>query len=62
MFSSGQLWFALAFFIAFVVAMFYAYGKDKNLHQKYYKGSYWVLIAFLLFIVFLFIIKFTTKH
>jgi len=62
MFTTGQWTFAALFFIGFVIAMYLAYGKDKSLHQKFYKGSYKVLIAFLLFIVLLFVIKVTMKH
>lgn len=62
MFSKGQLIFAGLFFVAFVSAMIYAYGKDKNLHQKFYKGSYRVLIGFLFFIFLLFMIKIFFKH
>ena len=62
MFSTGQLFFAALFFIAFVIVMVYSYSKDKNLHQKFYKGNYKILIAFLLFIGFLFFIKIYFKH
>jgi hypothetical protein len=62
MFTTGQWIFAALFFIGFVIAMYIAYGKDKSLHQKVYKGSYKVLIAFLLFIMLLFVIKVTMKH
>ncbi len=46
MFSTGQMIFALFFVIAFVIIMIFSYRKDKNLHKKYYKGSFWVLVAF----------------
>ena len=62
MFTTGQLIFAALFFIGFVIAAYFAYGKDKALHQKEYKGSYKILIAFLLFIALLFVIKLTMKH
>jgi hypothetical protein len=62
MFSSGQWIFAGFFVIAFIIAMIYAYGKDKNLHQKFYKGNYKILIGFLIFIAFLFYIKYNFKH
>lgn len=61
MFSTGQLYFALFFVIVFVAAMIYVYRKDMQLHKRYYKGSYRVLIGFLLFIVILFFIKFYLK-
>ncbi len=57
MFSTGQLIFAGLFFIAFVIIMIFSYRKDIKLHRKYYKGSIYVLIGFILFILFLFFIK-----
>jgi len=62
MFTTGQWIFAALFFIGFVIAMYFAYGRDKSLHQKVYKGSYKVLIAFLFFILLLFVIKVAMKH
>ncbi len=62
MFTTGQLIFAALFFVAFVVAAVFAYGKDKAIHQKVYKGSYKILIGFLIFVVLLFIIKIVRKH
>lgn len=57
MFSQGQLVFAGIFFVAFVVAAVYVYRKDAAIHKREYKGSYRVLIGFLIFIAFLFFIK-----
>jgi len=57
MFSQGQLVFAVCFFVAFVIAMIYAYRKDVKLHKLFYKGSYKILIAFVVFIGILFVIK-----
>ena len=62
MFTTGQWIFAALFFVAFVIAAYFAYGKDKALHQKVYKGSYKILIGFIVFIIVLFVIKFTMKH
>lgn len=62
MFSQGQWIFAGLFLVAFVIASIYVYRKDAILHRRFYKGSYRVLIGFLLFIVVLFIIKFTMKR
>lgn len=62
MFSQGQLLFAGCFFIAFVIAMIYAYRKDSKLHTIFYKGNYKVLIGFILFIAILFVIKIFFKH
>jgi len=58
MFSNGQLYFALLFTIAFILFLIYAYRKDLKLHKKYYKGSVWVLIAFIAFLLFIVAIKF----
>ncbi|HSP40078.1 MAG TPA: hypothetical protein VLN46_01510 [Gillisia sp.] len=57
MFSTGQLIFAVLFFIAFVIAMIYSYRKDIVLHKKYYNGSLYVLAGFIIFIVLLFLLK-----
>lgn len=62
MFSSGQLIFALLFFIAFVIAMVISYRKDFKIHEKYYKGNFKVLIGFFIFIVLLFVIKIVFKR
>lgn len=62
MFSKGQWFFAAFFVVAFIIAMVYAYKGDKDLHKKFYKGSYWVLIGFILFILLLFLIKIFFKH
>ncbi|MDI9258123.1 MULTISPECIES: hypothetical protein [Flavobacterium] len=62
MFTTGQWVFAALFFIAFVIAMYFAYGRDKSLHQKMYKGSYKILIGFFVFVGLLFVIKFYIKH
>ncbi len=57
MFSQGQLIFAAIFFIAFVVLMVFSYKGDRKRNKKYFKNSYIVLIAFLIFIAFLFYMK-----
>jgi hypothetical protein len=57
MFSQGQLIFAGCFFIAFVIAMIFAYRKDIKIHKEFYKGNYKVLLAFVFFIGMLFVIK-----
>jgi len=62
MFSLGQLLFAVCFFVAFVIAMIFAYRKDARLHQIFYKGNYKVLIGFIVFILILFIIKIFFKR
>jgi uncharacterized membrane protein required for colicin V production len=62
MFSQGQLVFALCFFIAFVIAMVFAYRKDAKLHEVFYKGNYKILIGFVVFIGLLFVVKIYLKH
>ena len=57
MFSTGQLIFAAAFFVVFVVVIAFSYRKDIALHKKYYKGSLFVLLGFIVFIILLFVIK-----
>ena len=57
MFSTGQWIFALFFVIAFVILIVISYRKDKKLHHKYYKGSFWVLIGFIVFVLLLLGIK-----
>jgi len=62
MFTKGQLIFAGFFIVAFVAAMIYAYGKDKALHNKFYKGNYKILLGFFGFILVLFLIKIFSRH
>jgi hypothetical protein len=62
MFTTGQLAFAAFFIVIFVAAMIYVYRKDAKLHKKHYKGSYWILIGFIAFILALFVIKTYLKH
>lgn len=58
MFSTGQLIFGLLFFVVFVIAVGYQYGKDKKIRKTHYKGSIWILIAFIGFIGMIAAIKF----
>ena len=57
MFSKGQLIFGILFFIVFAIFVGLSYRKDLNLHKKYYKGSIWILVGFIAFIIFLFFLK-----
>ncbi|RDI06987.1 hypothetical protein DEU42_11386 [Flavobacterium sp. AG291] len=61
MFTTGQLVFAVLFFIAFVITMVVMYRKDLITHKKYYKGTYKILLGFLSFIAILFILKIFLK-
>ena len=62
MFSQGQLIFGILFAIVFTGVIIYAYRKDFALHQKYYKGSLWVLLAFVGFIAGIAAIKFVLGY
>jgi hypothetical protein len=62
MFSTGQWIFAGIFLVSFIIVMVFSYRKDILIHRKFYKGSYKVLLAFLLFIALLFVIKVTMKR
>ncbi|CAN5151971.1 hypothetical protein BH23BAC2_BH23BAC2_00840 [soil metagenome] len=57
MFTTGQLIFAVLFLIAFIITIIYSYRKDIALHKKYYSGSIYVLIGFIVFILLLFAFK-----
>ena len=54
MLSKGQIIFAIVFFVAFVIAITWAYTKDKQGNRAFFKGSYKVL----LFIVLVFFLLF----
>lgn len=58
MFSKGQIIFGIIFFIVFAIIIGYTYKKDLALHQKFYKGSIWMLLAFIGFILLISAIKF----
>ncbi len=57
MFSTGQIYFAVFFIIAFVITMIAVYRKDLKVLKQFYKGTYWIFIGFLTFIGLLFLIK-----
>ena len=57
MFSQGQLIFGITFVIIFIAILIYTYQKDSNIPQKYYKGSFWVLLGFIAFVIALMAIK-----
>ncbi|WP_396198999.1 hypothetical protein [Flavobacterium sp.] len=57
MFSKGQTVFAILFAISFIAIIIYMYIKDKKIHKEQYKGVKWIVLGFLLFILFLFLIK-----
>lgn len=57
MFSTKQLIFAACFFVTFVIFMVFSYRKDILTHKKYYKGSVWIVVFFVVFILLLFGLK-----
>ncbi len=61
MFSTGQLGFALFFVIAFTTMIIISYRKDKSNQQQYFKGSYKILISFVIALLVLFMIKYFTQ-
>lgn len=61
MFSKGQIVFAGFFVVAFAAVLWVAYRKDRRLHLKNYQGAAWVGVAFLVFVLVLFAIKYTLK-
>ncbi len=50
MFSTGQIVFGVLFAIVFFVIIGFMYRKDLKLHKVHFKGSLWVLLAFIAFI------------
>jgi len=51
MFTIGRIIFTIGFVIIFVIAMYFAYAKDKK-HQKFYYKDVWrVGLAIILIIV-----------
>lgn len=61
MISTGQLIFAICFFVVFVIVIAISYRKDKKLHKKYYKGNIWVLVGFIAFFLILLAAKMLLK-
>ncbi|NOY48583.1 MAG: hypothetical protein GXO84_10415 [Chlorobi bacterium] len=51
MFSKGQIIFGILFAITFVIVLIFAYRKDLEIRKRYYKGSFWVLLAFIAFLL-----------
>jgi len=61
MFTTNQILFAIISFIVFVIAMVVLYKKDSAINNKYYKGSKWVLLGFIVFIALLIFLKVSLK-
>ena len=62
MFSFGQLIFGICFFIVFVMIVIFSYKADKKQQPQYFKGSYKILIGFLIAFCLLLLVKFITKQ
>lgn len=57
MFSTKQLIFAICFFVAFVILMIFSYRRDRKLYKKQYKGTIWILVGFIVFVLLLLGVK-----
>ncbi|EGV42942.1 hypothetical protein BZARG_2392 [Bizionia argentinensis JUB59] len=57
MFSTKQIVFGILFAIVFIGVLVYTYRKDLALHKVHYKGTAWVLVAFICFVMFIVSIK-----
>nr|WP_233164089.1 hypothetical protein [Snuella sedimenti] len=62
MFSKGQIIFGILFAIIFAIVIGYTYRKDLKLHKRFYKGSIWMLVAFISFILCIVAIKVFLKN
>ena len=62
MFSTGQIIFALAFILVFVLVMIRMYRKDQKWQQQQYKGAGWVLLFFIGFISLLLFLKYILRQ
>ena len=58
MFTPGRIIFISLFVLAFVIAIIWSYRKDKKLHKKQYKGSIWILVGFIVFLLMLLALKY----
>ncbi|MDA9126876.1 hypothetical protein OAB81_01515 [Flavobacteriaceae bacterium] len=57
MFSTGQLVFAILFFISFLVIVTISYRKDLKKLKGSYTGIRWVIIGFIFFVSLLVVLK-----
>ncbi len=53
MFTTGRILFSVFFIVAFAIAMFFAYAKDKK-HQKYYYKNVWIVAVGILLTIVIF--------
>jgi cbb3-type cytochrome oxidase subunit 3 len=62
MFSFGQLIFGICFFIVFMAIVILSYKNDKKRQPHYFKGSYKVLVGFIIAFGLLVFIKYLTQQ
>ena len=62
MFSFGQLIFGICFFVVFIMIVILSYKADKKQQPQYFKGSYKILVGFLIAFSLLLLVKFITKQ
>lgn len=55
--TKGHIYFAILFAIVFIIIIAWMYRKDLNLHRKYYKGSWLVLLVVLCAVFFFVFLK-----
>lgn len=61
-FTKGQMIFAAVFAAAFIIAMYWAYGKDRSSNRVHYRKVYLVLIGIVVIFSILFaIVKLKSK-
>ncbi|MGC6479627.1 MAG: hypothetical protein ACON42_04525 [Flavobacteriaceae bacterium] len=60
MFSKGQLIFGILFFISFTAVIVYMYAIDRKKQPTYFRGSYKILLGFLVAFLILLGMKFLT--
>ena len=57
MFSTGQIIFAILFFLSFLVLVVCSYKKDLKGLKGIYSGVKWVIFGFIIFVSLLAILK-----
>ena len=57
MFSTGQIIFAILFFVSFLVFVIISYNKDLKRLKGIYSGVRWVFFGFIVFVSLLVILK-----
>ena len=57
MFSTGQIIFAILFFVGFLLLVIISYNKDLKRLKGIYSGVKWVIFGFIVFVSLLVILK-----